>query len=168
MSRTRVQKPEGLFAARLRLRLALVITAAIIVTAGALGTGSYFLVKQGYESRVRSDAESRAKAGLALAGKTLPGSPRPDDYRSLLRDPALGGAVGLLLQARDGATYVTGDVHPGLITDEVEQSVAKDALAVGRIRILGDPVLVVGGTIRPEGDRLYFFFSLVDLQANLG
>jgi two-component system, OmpR family, sensor histidine kinase MtrB len=168
LSRTRTRDPEGLFAARLRLRLALVIAAAVVVTAAALGTGSYFMVKQGYEARVRSDAESRAKAGLAVAAKSLPQSPRPADYRGLVTDPSLRGASGLLLQARDGATYTFGDVKPGLITDELSRAVAEGALAFGRIRILGDPVLVVGGTIQPGEDRLYFFFSLVDLQANLG
>jgi two-component system, OmpR family, sensor histidine kinase MtrB len=168
LSHTRAYDPEGLFAARLRLRLALVITAAVIVTAAALGAGSYFIVKQGYESRVRTDAESRAKAGLAAAQKSLPTIPRPADYRALLADPILRGASGLLLQAGDGATYTFGDVKPGLITDELSRSVAQGVLALGRIRILGDPVLVVGGTIQPQGDRLYFFFSLADLQANLG
>jgi signal transduction histidine kinase len=158
--------PQGFFAARLRLRLALVITAAVIVTAGVLGTGSYFIVKQGYEARVRDDAVTQTQSARALAQRALPANPSASDYDAVVNAPELRGAQGVLLQA-PGLETQSGNVQENLITPDLSQTVESGTIALGRLRILGNPVLVAGVRVSP-GTNLYLFFSLADLQANLG
>ena len=158
--------PRGFFAARLRLRLALVITAAVIVTAGALGTGSYFIVKQGYEARVRNDAVTQTQSAQAFAQRTLPANPGPSDYDAVVNAPELRSAQGVLLQT-PSLERQSGNVQRNLITQGLSRAVASGTIGLGRLRILGNPVLVTGVRVGP-GTDLYLFFSLTDLQANLG
>lgn len=155
------------YALSLRLRLALVITAAIVIAVLVLSSGTYSLVKRDQEQKALEAAVAQARFNLLFARSTLPPDPGSSAYGALLDALAVRGDFGTLVDTHV-ETYLSGsEANPALISSELAQKVEQGRLAYQVVPTPNGSVLALGAELRPGGAALYFLFPRYEQEASL-
>ena len=157
---------SGHHSPRLRRRLALAFTGAIVVTVLLLSVGSYLSLRAVQEREGLDAALAQARFNLLLADTMLPDQPTPSDYDALLQALAIRGDFQTLIQA-GGDTYVSGQqITPALVESGLSQSLTPGRLSYQTVTLLGYPAIAVGSTMDSIGS-FYFIFPQEERQATL-
>lgn len=152
---------------RLRRRLALAFTAAVVVTAFLLSLGSYLALRTVLDREALDAALSQARFNLLLADTMLPGNPAPTDYDRLLGAFAIRGDFQTLIET-GGESYPSGpQVTPALVQDGLAQAVTPGRLSYQAVTLTAEPALAVAGMAGGDGTVFYFFFPQGERQATL-
>jgi signal transduction histidine kinase len=143
----------------LRRRLTIAFVLAVGVSAVALATGSYFVVRHNLLADSVKSASKQSRKNLQLAPTYLPGS--PGDLLAAYR--STGGFETVLVQR--GQPYSSFKVRLQQVPKSLRRLVQRGDLGYQRKTIAGTHYLVVGGP--SEGAELYFFFSERGLRHEL-
>jgi two-component system sensor histidine kinase MtrB len=140
----------------LRRRLTVVLALAVGLSAAALGTGSYFLVRHNLLADSVDAGVLQTRRNVALSG----------DYKSsskLLQAFERRGLVAVV--ARDGSVVASFSFGLRQVPAQLRNLVRRGELGYQRTLVAGDHYLVTGG---PGGGReLYFFFPENGLRHEL-
>jgi two-component system sensor histidine kinase MtrB len=143
----------------LRRRLTIAFVLAVGVSAVALATGSYFVVRHNLLADSVKSASKQSRKNLQLAPTYLPGS--PDKLLAAYR--STGGFETVLVQR--GQPYSSFKVRLQQVPKSLRRLVQRGDLGYQRKTVAGTHYLVVGGP--SEGAELYFFFSERGLRHEL-
>jgi two-component system, OmpR family, sensor histidine kinase MtrB len=143
----------------LRRRLTIAFALAVGVTAVALATGSYFVVRHNLlRDSVHSSAK-QSRQNLRVAADYLPGRPE-----KLLTAYKTTGGFDTVLRT-GGRTYSSKFLSLRQVPADLQAVVRKGQLGYERKTVAGTPYLVVGGPAK--GAQLYFFYSEDGLRHEL-
>jgi len=148
-----MRRRQGIAAGGFRRRLTITFALAVGLSATALGTGSYFVVRHNLlaDSVDSSVTQTQRNLGVARALRTSP----PDDLMGAYR--SRGGFETVL--TRRGRVYLSGpQVTLQAVPDGLRDVVVRGELGYQRAEI-GGTRYVVTGAPAANGSRLYFFFS---------
>jgi signal transduction histidine kinase len=143
----------------LRRRLTIAFALAVGVSAVALATGSYFVVRHNLLSDSVTSSAKQARQNLRLAPSYLPG--RPD---KLLEAYQSTGGFDTVIES-GGQSYSGFQIRLEDVPDGLRKLVKGGRLAYQRETVAGKHYLVVGGPA--ERATLYFFFSEQGLRHEL-
>ncbi|MHB9148958.1 MAG: ATP-binding protein [Thermoleophilia bacterium] len=154
------------YSPRLRRRLALAFSGAIVVTVLLLSVGSYLTLRAVQEQEALDAALAQTRFNLLLADTILPDQPTPADYDRLLQALAIRGDFQTLIDA-GGDTYRSGpQITPTLVRDGLSQAITSGRLNYQSVTMSGGPALAVGSKLDPVGS-FYFLFPQGERQATL-
>jgi two-component system sensor histidine kinase MtrB len=143
----------------LRRRLTVAFALAVGVTAIALATGSYFVVRHNLlRDSVRSSAK-QSRQNLRVAADDLPGRPE-----KLLAAYKTTGGFDTVLRT-GGRTYSSKFLSLRQVPAGLQGVVRNGQLGYQRETVAGTHYLVVGGPAK--GGQLYFFYSEDGLRHEL-
>jgi len=156
-----MRRGQGIAAGGFRRRLTITFALAVGLSAAALGTGSYFVVRHNLlaDSVDSSVTQTRRNLEVARAFRSTGANDLVQAYRS--RGDFETVAV------RDGHVYLSGpQVSLNAVPAGLRELVARGELGYQRTTIAGKHYLVTGAPAA-AGTRLYFFFSEEDLWHEL-
>src|SRR4051812_5122881 len=134
----------------LRRRLTIAFALAVGVSAVALATGSYFVVRHNLLRDSANSSAKQARRNLRLAPLYLPG--KPNELLGAYR--GTGGFDTVLWSG--GQIYASKFLSLRQVPGGLRAVVARGQLGYQRTTIAGTHYLVVGGPAK--GGELYFFF----------
>jgi len=143
----------------LRRRLTIAFALAVGVSAVALATGSYFVVRHNLLRDSANSSAKQARRNLRLAPLYLPG--KPNELLGAYR--GTGGFDTVLWSG--GQIYASKFLSLRQVPGGLRAVVAKGQLGYQRTTIAGTHYLVVGGPAK--GGELYFFFPEDGLRHEL-
>src|SRR3954452_1639720 len=143
----------------LRRRLTIAFALAVGVSAVALATGSYFVVRHNLLRDSANSSAKQARRNLRLAPLYLPG--KPNELLGAYR--GTGGFDTVLWSG--GQIYASKFLTLRQVPGGLRAVVAKGQLGYQRTTIAGTHYLVVGGPAK--GGELYFFFPEDGLRHEL-
>jgi two-component system, OmpR family, sensor histidine kinase MtrB len=143
----------------LRRRLTIAFALAVGVTAIALATGSYFVVRHNLLRDSVTSSAKQARENLRVAADYLPRRPA----KLLAAYKTTGGFDTVLVSG--GQTYSTRFLSPRQVPAGLRAIVRRGRLGYQRETVAGTHYLVVGGPAK--GSELYFFFSEQGLRHEL-
>src|SRR3954469_17377515 len=143
----------------LRRRLTIAFALAVGVSAVALATGSYFVVRHNLLRDSANSSAKQARRNLRLAPLYLPG--KPNELLGAYR--GTGGFDTVLWSG--GQIYASKFLSLRQVPGGLRAVVAKGQLGYQRTTIAGTHYLVVGGPAK--GGELYFFYSEDGLRHEL-
>jgi two-component system sensor histidine kinase MtrB len=143
----------------LRRRLTIAFALAVGVTAIALATGSYFVVRHNLLRDSVTSSAKQARENLRVATDSLPGGPA----KLLAAYKTTGGFDTVLVSG--GQTYSSRFLSPRQVPSGLRTIVRGGRLGYQRETVAGTHYLVVGGPAK--GSELYFFFSEQGLRHEL-
>jgi two-component system sensor histidine kinase MtrB len=129
------------------------------VTAIALATGSYFVVRHNLLRDSVTSSAKQARENLRVATDSLPGGPA----KLLAAYKTTGGFDTVLVSG--GQTYSSRFLSPRQVPSGLRTIVRGGRLGYQRETVAGTHYLVVGGPAK--GSELYFFFSEQGLRHEL-
>ena len=157
----------------LRARLTVTLVALVALTAGLLALGAYVFVDTRLHDQTRDDAANQARFDLTVL---IPRSGMPADATA--DDIVASGVLGTLHQrgietivARGGEELArSSTVLEGALTTlpaDLTTRVANGELAYAWTDVAGQPSLVVGGRLEPDGPDFYFVHDATELERAL-
>ena len=142
----------------LRRRVALVFTAAVVVTALAMALSAYFITKATQDDEALQKALAQSRFNLFLADSMLPDAPNGADYDRLLDAFQIRGDFATLIEVGDDL-YVSGpQVTRELVTPELAAKIVEGRIGYQMITMAGEPTIAVGGQVRSSGLTFYNFY----------
>ena len=156
-----------------RARLTVTLVALVALTAGLLALGAYVFVDTRLHDQTRDDAANQARFDLTVL---IPRSGMPADATA--DDIVASGVLGTLHQrgietivARGGEELArSSTVLEGALTTlpaDLTTRVANGELAYAWTDVAGQPSLVVGGRLEPDGPDFYFVHDATELERAL-
>ncbi|HWC12302.1 MAG TPA: HAMP domain-containing sensor histidine kinase, partial [Acidimicrobiales bacterium] len=160
----RTRRPAG---ARLRPRLVGNFALVAALTAVAVAVPSFLLVRRVTLDRATTEAVRQGRAALEDAVDRLPASPSPAEVRDLVaRLRARGGLEVVAVQPDGSFETSTISLSDTSVPADLDRRVSASRVAWVRTGSGRGSRVVVGGQV-PEGPRLFLFFPLDDLAADL-
>jgi signal transduction histidine kinase len=156
-----MRRRQGIAAGGFRRRLTITFALAVGISAAALGTGTYFVVRHNLlaDSVDSSVIQTRRNLGVARALRTAQPNDLMDAYRSR------GGFE--TVATRNGHVYLSGlKVTLQSVPNGLLDVVARGDLGYQRATV-GGKRYVVTGAPAANGAHLYFFFSEDDVWHEL-
>jgi two-component system sensor histidine kinase MtrB len=153
--------PTTIHTGRLRRRLAIAFVLVGGLSAGALASGSYLVVRHSLLADSTDRSLTQAHVNLDLARSTLHGNPA--DLTTLLH--LYSSRPGFVTVAVLDGRHRTGTLP---IPAGLHRLVARRNLAYQRETVAGTPYLVVGAPTSEPGTTLYFFFDEHSVWHDLG
>jgi signal transduction histidine kinase len=147
-----------------RRRLVVTFVALVALTALALGIATYALAANSLRQRVIEESTQLANFNIGtLAGEALPERPtRADVERSgLIEAFRLRGGTETIVDFGDGDPVISSlrfRSVPTLLSDQVKGIVASGRVGYEWLGVEGEPYLVVGGRLPPNGPSFFFLF----------
>ena len=152
---------------RLRRRLTIAFMLAAGVSAAALATGSYLLVRDSRLDDSLDRSLEQARATLVLAATILNGTSDPAAADQLIAALERRAGFEAVVIAGGEATSTSLSLGEAQVPDNLQTLVDGGGLAYERTEINGEHELIVGG--KPFGSQaeVYLFFSEEQLYADL-
>ncbi len=146
----------------LRRRLTIAFMLAVGLSAAALATGSYFVVRHNLLADSVDTAERQARQNLAIVPTYIQDGPT-----ALLEAYQRGGGDFQTAGTHRGRPFSsTFQVNLRQVPADVRRLVKEGELAYARRSVAGTDYLIVGGSTGPSTE-LYYFFSEQDLRHEL-
>jgi len=155
------------FNPRLRRRLTLAFTAAVVVTALILSLGAYFLAQANSEQTALSVSLEQSRFNLFLVNSLLPSTPTEPDYQDALQALRIRGDFETII-LDEGDSYVSGpQVAPSLVSVRLAEAVSQGRLAYQGVTVEDQSYLAVGGRTSNSGPHVYFFYPQAEREEAL-
>lgn len=155
------------FNLRLRRRLTLTFTAAVVATALILSLGAYLLARANSEQTALNGALEQSRFNLFLTDSLLPSVPTEADYRDVLQALRIRGDFETII-LDEGDSYVSGpQIAPSLVSADLAGAVSRGRLAYQGVTVENEPYLAVGGRLSPSGPHVYFLYPQAERKAGL-
>lgn len=163
----RGKKPFPHFNLRLRRRLTLTFTAAVVATALILSLGAYLLARANSEQTALNGALEQSRFNLFLTDSLLPSVPNEADYRDALQALRIRGDFETII-IDEGDSYVSGpQIAPSLVSADLAEAVSRGRLAYQGVTVENEPYLAVGGRLSPSGPHVYFLYPQAEREEGL-
>ncbi len=148
-----------------RARLTITIIVLVVVTAGSLSAGAFFLVRNSLRGQLVEEALTRAEFNLVQLAdaEAIPASLEREGFEQsrLIDRFLLRGAAGVYVDFGDGDPYASRPdllETPQIIDPELTELAGNGRYGYQFVLVGQDPMLVVAGR-RPSGDEIYYFFN---------
>jgi two-component system, OmpR family, sensor histidine kinase MtrB len=146
-----------------------VVTFACVTAVASIAVAvlSYVVVRDATLDRAVDAAIREAQVHLETAATLLPRQPRRRQLREFLASLRSRGAFDAVA-TYDGTTETTTiSLTQSAVPSRLRPSVDQGRVAAVRAAVAGQPVVVVGGAVQPDGPVFYFFFPLRTVDADL-
>jgi len=153
--------------AGLRTRFVVTFACVAALASVAVAVLSYVVVRDATLDRAVDTAIREARVHLDTAAVTLPAEPGRRRLRAFLAEIASRGAFDVVAIRGDITETTTISVTSSAVPSELAAAVNRGRVAAVRTPVAGQPVLVVGGAVQPDGPAFYFFFPLRAIMTDL-
>jgi two-component system sensor histidine kinase MtrB len=140
------------------------VTALASVAVAAL---SFVVDRDATLDRVMDGAVREARVQLDAAAATLPPEPSPAQLRDFIAWLQSRGQLDVVALVNGRAQTTTISLTASSVPAAVREPVAAGRVAAVRTVIGGEPAVVVGGAVQPDGPTFYLFFPQQDIAADL-
>jgi two-component system sensor histidine kinase MtrB len=139
-----------------------VVTFACVAALASIAVAvlSYVVVREATLRRAVDSAIREAQVHLEAAAATLPAEPDRRQLRRFLAGLQTRGVFDAVAVQGGVAETTTISLTPSVVPAEVQAAVGRGRVAALRSTVAGQPVVVVGGAVQPEGPTFAFFFPL--------
>ena len=151
----------------LRPRLVVTLACVAAVASIAVAVISYVVVRDATLRRTVDASIRQAQVHLETAAATLPPEATARQLRDFLTGLPSRGGVDVVAIDEGVAETTTISLSPSAVPADLEPAVGQGRVAALRTVVAGQPVLVVGGAVQPDGPAFYFFFPLSEIAADL-
>jgi two-component system sensor histidine kinase MtrB len=153
----------------LGLRLRLVVTFACVAALASVAVAvlSYVVVRDATLRRAVDGGIREARVHLESAAATLPANPKRQQLRRFLAELRTRGVFDVVAVNGRIVETTTISLSPSAVPPDLETAVERGRVAALRTTVAGEPVVVVGGAVQPDGPTFAFFFPLTPIYADL-
>jgi two-component system sensor histidine kinase MtrB len=151
----------------LRARLVVTFACVTAVASVAVAALSYVVVRDATLDRAVDTAVREARVHLETAAATLPAEPSRRQLRELLASLRSRGAFDVVATYDDVTETTTISLTESVVPSDLRLAIERGRVAAVRAAVAGQPVVVVGGAVQPDGPTFHFFFPLRAVDADL-